>query len=70
MILELGRESLLCKLSQENVVLFICQVWANVRHLLPIKISILENHSLRPYFGFVSSSTLSTLLFFFALNQF
>jgi len=39
-------------LSLENIVLFLCQVWANVRYLLPISISILENHSLQPYFGF------------------
>ena len=58
------------KLSLENVVLFICQVWANVSHLLPINIYILENHSLQSYFGFVSSSTLSILLFFIDLNLF
>ena len=37
-----------------------CQVWD---HLLPIKISNLENHSLQPYFGFVSWSFLSILLY-------
>ena len=31
--------------------LFICQVWVNVDNLLLIKIHILENHSLKPYFG-------------------
>ena len=42
-------------MSLENVVLFICQVWVNVDNLLLIKIHILENHSLKPYFGLVSS---------------
>ena len=42
-------------MSLENVVLFICQVWVNVDNLLLIKIHILQNHSLKPYFGLVSS---------------
>ena len=57
--------------TREIVYCVSCQVWD---HLLPIKISNLENHSLQPYFGFVSWSTLSILLFvcfvFFSLNQF